>query len=258
MQLEQAEHGRFQNVSWVSSTASTNTDLVAVARSAPGKPCVLFTDLQTAGRGRRNRSWDMPPAQGLLVSFYVPWPSAAEAHVIPTSLGVAAVDAIADVGRHVGLKWPNDIVSMEDKKVGGMLSEVVSVDGVFAGVVAGLGCNVSWPDPHDVDLPQATNLDVIGDGMVDREGLARALIAAFDVELDRVQTRGSERVYERYRVRCRTIGTMVRVERGDHSFTGMATDVSSDGSLVMTVDGVQRRIDVGDVVHLRPVGGEAD
>lgn len=258
MKLDQAAHGRFQNVSWVSSTASTNTDLVAAARRAPGVPCVLFADEQTAGRGRRNRSWNMPPGQGLLVSFYVPWSSGSEGHVIPSSLGVAAVEAIAHIGRRVGLKWPNDIISMKDEKVGGMLSEVVSVDGAFVGVVVGLGCNVSWPDPHDVDLPEATNLDVLGDGVVDREDLARALIVAFEAELDRVQTQGSARLYERYRARCRTIGTMVRVERGDHSVTGMATDVSSDGSLIMTVDGVQRRIDAGDVVHLRPVDGEAD
>lgn len=257
MRLEQAAHGRFQNVSWVSSTGSTNMDLVAVAHREPGVPQVLFADEQTAGRGRRNRSWSMPPGHGLLVSFYVPWPSATEGHVIPTSLGVAAVEAIGHTGRRVQLKWPNDIISTKDKKVGGMLSEVVSVDGAFVGVVAGLGCNVSWPDPDDVDLPQATSLDVLGHGVVDREELARALIVAFDAELDRVQAQGSARLYERYRARCRTIGTMVRVERGDHSITGMATDVSSDGSLIMTVDGVQRRIDVGDVVHLRPVDGES-
>lgn len=258
MKLEQAAHGRFQEVSWVRSTASTNTDLVAAAHRSPDTPRVLFADLQTAGRGRRNRSWDMPAARGLLVSFYVPWTRAGEAHVIPTALGVAAVDAIALVGRRVGLKWPNDIVTTDDKKVGGMLSGVVSTAGTFSGVVAGLGCNVSWPDPYNEALPDATNLDVLAEGKVDREELASSLIAAFDAELDHVQAYGSEREYDRYRARCWTIGNTVRVEHIDSSFTGMATDVSSDGSLVVVVDGVQRRVDVGDVVHLRRIDGRAD
>ena len=252
MELETAAHGRFQLVSWTQVTGSTNADLVRHAMRAPTEAAVLFADEQTAGRGRRDRRWEMAPGGGLLVSFFVPWTPVADAHAVPTALAVAAVEAISQMGRETGLKWPNDIVTLDDRKIGGMLSETVSVDGKFVGVVAGLGCNVSWPDAGARDeLPDAANLDELGEGYVDRNVLARSLIVSFDQELDTVRSSGIPRLHDRYRTRCRTIGTKVQIDQGDRVIMGEATDVSPDGALIVMVDGVQRRIDVGDVVHLR-------
>lgn len=258
MNLDDASAGRFTRVSWVARTGSTNADVLELARQAPTEACVLFADEQTEGRGRRDRRWEMAPAGGLLVSFFVPWTTSDEAHVVPTALGVAAVEAIARFSREVFVKWPNDIVAPDDKKVGGMLSEALAVDGDFAGVVVGLGCNVSWPPASTspvVGLERAVSLDALGADPVDRTELARALIAAFDRELDLARDRGVNALHDRYRARCSTLGRMVRIERRDSVVEGVATDVSADGALLVSVDGVQRRVDVGDVVHLRPAPG---
>ncbi len=253
MEIQTAVHGRFQLVSWVPVTESTNADMVRHAKDLPTDASVLFADEQTVGRGRRDRRWEMRPGGGLLVSFFVPWSPQSDAHVVPTALAVAAVEAIAQSGRAVALKWPNDIVTPDDRKIGGMLSEAVSVDGSFVGVVVGLGCNVSWPDIEARrDLPEAANLDELGEGSVDRDALARRLIVAFDDELDTVRSSGVARLHDRYRTRCRTLGTMVRIDQGERVVTGEATDVSPDGALIVMVDGVQVRIDQGDVVHVRP------
>jgi len=58
---------RFANVRWVAETGSTNADLLAAADRGEGEQ-VLIADLQTAGRGRRDRVWDAPPESGLLMS----------------------------------------------------------------------------------------------------------------------------------------------------------------------------------------------
>jgi len=252
MNIETAAHGRFQEVSWTPVTGSTNADLVRHAQHSPTVAAVLFADEQTAGRGRRDRRWEMAPGGGLLVSFFVPWVPVADAHVVPTALGVAAVEAIAETSREVALKWPNDLVTMDGRKLGGMLSEAVWVEGKFVGVVAGLGCNVSWPDAEAREyLPDAANLDELGSGQVDRTALAAGLIGAFDNELETVVSLGVDHSHVRYRERCATLGTTVRIDQGDNVVVGVATDVSTDGALIVIVDGVQRRIDVGDVVHLR-------
>lgn len=255
MDIETAGHGRFKRVSWTQTTGSTNADMVRHAQQSPAEAAVLFADVQTAGRGRRDRRWDMTPAGGLLASFYVPWSPQDAAHAVPTALAVAAVESTSKLGREVALKWPNDIVTTDDRKVGGMLSEAVSVDGRFAGVVVGLGCNVSWPDAEARrELPKAANLDELGEGTVDRDALARGLIEAFDEELDAVNSFGVPRLHDRYRTRCRTLGTMVRIDQGERVIVGEAADVSPDGALIVVVDGVQQRVDLGDVVHLRPAG----
>lgn len=258
MEVTQAPYGRFERVDYTTVTGSTNTDLANSARSEPSRARVLCTDEQTAGRGRRDRRWDMAPGGGLLVSFYVPWAHHETAHALPTALGVAAITAIAEFGRTVGLKWPNDIVAPDDRKVGGMLSEAVSIDGTFVGVVVGLGCNTSWPDVAVPGLESAANLDELGEGLIDRALLLAAITRTFDGELSALEGHGVGGLHDRYRNICVTIGRRVRVEQGTGAVVGMATDIDQDGALILDVQGAQRRIDVGDVVHLRPADPLAD
>ena len=259
MDVAELSFGRFNDVTWIAETGSTNVDLTDTAREEPTRPRVRFTDLQTAGRGRRDRRWDMEPGGGLLISFYVPWTSVDTAHLVPTALGVAAIDAIGDVGRRVGLKWPNDLVTNSGEKLGGMLGNTVLDGAALAGVVIGLGCNVSWPPAGQPGLESATSLDRLGPDSVDKRELAGMLIRRFDQELDAIASAGPTTLHERYRNRCLTIGSAVRIENADGSFsTGIATDIDPSGALLLDIEGVQRRIDVGDVVHLRPaVDGDA-
>ncbi len=244
--------GRFAQVDHVAQTGSTNDDLLAVAPTSPTHPRVLIADEQVAGRGRRDRTWTMPPGGGLLTSFFVPWIQADTAHMVPTCLGVAAVNAIAEHDRDVLLKWPNDLVDASDRKLGGMLSSAVVDDGRFIGVVAGLGCNVSWPTPDVVELANATCLDRLAERPINRADLATSLIRAFDDALSSLESAGPIPMHDQYRQRCRTIGQQVRVERGAGDLIGTATDIDPSGALLLDVDGVQHRVDVGDVVHLRP------
>lgn len=264
--------GRFQHVGWVDRTGSTNTDLTEMGAANPTVPRVLFADLQTAGRGRLNRRWEQAASGGLMVSFYVPWTDASSSHLVPTALGVAIAEAISMTGRSVGLKWPNDIVvaradtvvapgsdeqsPMLGKKLGGMLSAAVVADNALCGVVAGLGCNVSWPPLGFDALPDAVALDSLPGERVDREHLAADLIGRFDRELEAVHESGATRLLDRYRRSCVTIGQDVRVSLGDDTIVGRATDIDPSGALLVDVDGRQRRVDVGDVVHLRPDGSK--
>lgn len=244
--------GRFSRIDHVPQTGSTNDDLVAAATIAPHDARVLIADEQLTGKGRRDRTWAMPPGGGLLISFFVPWTTSDNAHLIPTCLGVAAVEAVATFDRTVMLKWPNDLVDEHDQKIGGMLSSAVFDDGAFVGVVAGLGCNVSWPPSGMTELPNATCLDRLGDDPVDRVELATKLVAAFDDALTDLLRGGASPLHDRYRASSRTIGQQVRVERSGDDLVGRATDVDPSGALLLDVNGVQHRVDVGDVVHLRP------
>src|SRR5262245_18861475 len=58
----------FADVTWVAETGSTNADLLAEARAGAAGGRVAVTDHQTAGRGRRGRTWSDPPGSSLLVS----------------------------------------------------------------------------------------------------------------------------------------------------------------------------------------------
>lgn len=259
MHKSELSKGRFQQVSWVESTGSTNADLQVAALAEPSIPLVLFADEQTAGRGRLDRSWEQSRGGGLMVSFFVPWTDAPSSHLVPTSLAVAIALVIEQAERPVGLKWPNDVVvgqgagpELRDKKLGGMLSSAVVADGRFLGVVAGLGCNVTWPPIDSTELPDAAALEHLDGPDLELSSLAAALVSRFDGELSALERLGSQRLLDRYRDRCVTLGQRVRVEVSGTVLEGTATDIDPSGALLLDVDGHQRRVDVGDVIHLRP------
>lgn len=210
--------GRFTDVRWFAEVDSTNRLAADLARSGAADGVVVGADHQTAGRGRRGRTWDSRPGASLLVSVVLrPAPA-----LVTLAAGVAAAEACEAVaGVEVGLKWPNDLL-LDGAKLGGILSELVG-----DAAVVGLGLNLAWAPAGAAVL-----------GAVDRDVLLDAYLA-------RLGTPGD--VLARYRDRCTTLGRRVRVEVPGATIEGVATDVDGDGRLL--VEG--RAIAAGDVVHLR-------
>jgi BirA family biotin operon repressor/biotin-[acetyl-CoA-carboxylase] ligase len=183
----------------------------------------------------------------------------ADAHLVATAVGCAAVDACEETaGVAVALKWPNDVVVVDEArvvqgKVAGILAESIVDDDHLRAVVVGIGLNVNWP----VELPPelhgvAIALNHLVGHDVDREDVLIALVGGASAWIDELgHASGRARLIERYRAVCSTIGTAVRVELHDESFNGRATAISEEGHLVVeTADGV-REVVAGDVVHLR-------
>jgi BirA family biotin operon repressor/biotin-[acetyl-CoA-carboxylase] ligase len=256
-----ALHGtRFADLRWTERTGSTNADLVAAAAAGAGE-CALVADVQDAGRGRLDRSFEAPSGASLLMSvlvrppFPVPGPQ-----LLSTALGVAAVDAIRSMSDvEVGLKWPNDLVAPgageggADLKLGGMLAELHTGTGGDA-LVVGIGINVAWPDGFPDELAAtAASLDLLG-ARVEREELAAAILTRFDdIGELAFSAVACESLVRAYRDRCATIGRRVRVELPAGELVGEALDVDLSGELVVADDdGRHHTVSVGDVIHLRP------
>lgn len=253
---------RFADLRWVSETASTNDDLLALAREGAADGIVVVADHQTAGRGRLDRSWQAPSGSSLLVSLLVrPDLPPADAHLVATAVGCAAVDACAEVaGASVRLKWPNDVVVLDEVglvvgKVAGILAESIVDEERLGAVVVGIGLNVNWPD----DLPDelrgvAVALNHVVGHDVDREDLLVALLRGTERWIDQLgDVAGRARLAARHRELCATIGSPVRVELAGEVFVGRATGISDDGHLVVETDEGRREVVAGDVVHVRPV-----
>jgi len=215
----QVSRSRFYDVRWFDELDSTNRVAAELARSGAADGLVVGADHQTAGRGRRGRTWESRPGASLLVSVVLrPAPALAT-----LAAGVAAAEACeAVVAGPVHLKWPNDVMSAGGK-LGGILSELVG-----EAVVVGLGLNLGWAPPGAACLGAD----------VDRDRLLEAWLSALDEPSD---------VLSRYRARCSTLGHRVRVELPGERVEGTAHAVDAQGRLM--VDG--RVISAGDVVHLR-------
>jgi len=222
----------------VSSTGSTNADLVEAARSGAPDGSVLRADHQTAGRGRLDRSWEAAAGANLLVSILFRRPGV-PVHRLVRSVAVAARRAVArSTGIEAGLKWPNDLV-VGDDKLGGILAQ--GVPGDDCAVVVGLGLNIAWApegatalDRHCPSAPRP-----------------RELMLAILRELE--TSHGDAELDVEYRRALSTLGRRVRVHLPDgRTVEGTASSVDADGRLTTTADdGSSTVFDTADIVHLR-------
>jgi BirA family biotin operon repressor/biotin-[acetyl-CoA-carboxylase] ligase len=239
----------------------------------------VVADHQTAGRGRRARSWVAPPGGSLLLSVLLR-PPARVAGAVTMAVGVCVAEAIERVaGVTAGLKWPNDLVVAgrdgADRKLAGILAEAdwpagSTISGGYrapaahdrAVVVVGIGLNVAWPQPSTAaagDLAEvadvATALNWEG-ADVDRVDVLVAFLQCLDDRYRALVRAGPTDLLAEWRRRSSTLGRRVRVDLGADDVEGTAVDVTDDGRLVVeTRHGDRRTIAVGDVVHLRPAGG---
>ncbi|MGA1696995.1 MAG: biotin--[acetyl-CoA-carboxylase] ligase, partial [Arenicellales bacterium] len=128
--------------------ASTNAYLLQrAAEGHAGNGAACLAEQQTAGRGRRGRSWVSPAGCGIYLSLY--WEFDLPAHALSGLSLVAAVvaaEALQTAGvAVVQLKWPNDLV-VNDQKMGGILVELAQKSKNMQGVVVGLGVNQCEPE----------------------------------------------------------------------------------------------------------------
>lgn len=144
-----------QNVVYTRQTGSTNSDLKKVARQNAPEGLLFVTDEQLVGRGRLKRNWYAPPESSLLTSLlFRPGDIVAppQTQYLTMLCALAMADSIKKhAGISPGLKWPNDIVWQDGRKLGGILTEF-EVEGNHLGwVIVGVGLNVNIEFGREVE-----------------------------------------------------------------------------------------------------------
>ena len=238
-------------IQWVDETGSTNADLLAAARRGAGANTVLAADYQSAGRGRRGRTWSAAPGSSLLFSVLVrPQIDVERAHLVTTALALGALKACDSLaGVRPGLKWPNDLV-VGDRKLAGVLAESVVAGERLEAVVVGMGLNVrTGAAPYEAAATAVALEDVCGES-VDRQELLVAALAGFSHWMDQIEAPvGQAALIDAARRESATLGRRVSVELGDGSvLKGLAEDLDERGALVLESG---ERVSVGDVIHAR-------
>ena len=141
-------------VTYLKETGSTNDKAIELALAGAPEGTTVVAGAQTAGRGRRGRSWLSPRGTGLYASVVFRPPLLSP--VLTLMSGVALVEAIrCRVGLAVVLKWPNDLIVKRgvNRKLGGILAEAGASPTGVKYVVVGFGIN----------LLAASNLSALSD-----------------------------------------------------------------------------------------------
>jgi len=221
-----------------------STQAVAFTLAARGAAdrTVVLAEAQTAGRGRRGRTWYDEPGASLLMSVILrPRLEPPQLPTLSLAAGVAVAEALARVtGLDARVKWPNDLL-VGGRKLAGILLESRLTPAPL--VVLGIGINLAQrafpPDLAD----RATSVRLATGRTVDREALLRAVLESLDTWRGHLETDGWEPVRERWRSLADTLGRRVTVE----GVTGVAVDLDEDGALILA-DGDQRhRVVAGEI-----------
>ena len=220
---------------------STNDEAAERARRGAAHGTIVTADEQTAGRGRRGRTWHSPAGRNLYLSCVLRPPiEAAAVPPIALAAGVAVAETVNQRGVAASVKWPNDVLA-SGKKLAGILAEMSTRDMGLDYVILGIGVNLGSRSFPDDIAHRATSVALEG-GDGEREGFLTSLLAALEARLDDYFVRGMEAIHRPWTERM-YVGL---VQVGD--IQGMPRGIDEDGALILEdASGARHRIVAGDV-----------
>lgn len=229
----------------VDQIESTSSELMRRTQRRDVHRVALAAEWQTAGRGRRGRTWTA--IAGGSLTFSLGWKFEQGAGFLAglsLAVGVAVVRALEAEGfRDIALKWPNDLIHRH-LKVGGILIEL---NGDALGpttTVIGVGLNVRLPPAarKDITVPITDLASIAGRKTppIDRNRLLARLLAELAAVLDVYAKEGFAPFVAEWQHRHAYQGKSVKLLLPDGAtVTGKVAGVDASGALVLA-DGPRR------------------
>jgi len=215
----------------------------------PGRLWVIAGE-QTAGRGRRGRSWVSPTgnlhASALLIDP-CPQPLSPQLGFVA---GVALAGAAEDLGAaQAKLKWPNDLV-IDGAKCAGLLVEGAALPGGGFACVVGVGVNCAHA-PEGVGYPTA-RLSAADGSRIETESCFARLAARFESALDTwAAGEGFAAIRAEWLSRAAGLGTVVRIGNGEALREGVFEGLDADGRLLFRGSRGTETVEAADLL-IRP------
>jgi BirA family biotin operon repressor/biotin-[acetyl-CoA-carboxylase] ligase len=244
--LASGNSARWQVLCYAELASTMEPARELAAKMPDGCSGLVLTRVQSAGRGRQGRTW-VAPAEGFFATYVFTArcePSAASGFSL--AAGVAARAALARFGASVWLKWPNDLMTAEGAKLGGILIELLA--GERTAVLCGIGINLRGaPRIDDRSAPVASV-----DGCCARAPTALELSAPLGRELREawitVTNDGFARVRDEWMRSALFVGERLTVDCGDEKVSGTFVEIDLSGRLVLDGPRGRRTVVAGHVL----------
>lgn len=235
-------------IDWLDETDSTNAEARRRAEAGDTGPVWIATSRQTAGRGRRGRSWETADgnlAATLLLTTTRPPAEAAQLSFV-AALAVAELADSYVPPDLVSLKWPNDPLIF-GRKTSGILIESGQNPVGSLWVAVGIGVNLAH-SPDIPDRPTTHFAEHMGGKPPQPRAALDVLAAAFDRWKGLWERGGFEPIARGWTARAHGLGQSCVARLPNEEVTGIAEGLDDDGALRLRLpDGAIRRITAGDV-----------
>lgn len=233
---------------------STNNAAKRLADEGAPHGSIVIADIQNAGKGRRGRTWNSPPMEGIWFTILLK-PEIHPGHASMLTL-VMAIAVTKGILHYTGLapmiKWPNDIV-LDSKKVCGILTEMsIQMDDVNH-IIVGAGINV-----HNIFFPKeieetATSLYIeMQKQNIDKKVIRAELLSVILEEFENYyeifcKTEDLSAIYEEYNRYLVNKGREVKIIEPKNEYKAKALGINQIGELIIDKDGEQKKISSGEV-----------
>lgn len=195
---------------------------------------VIVSGGQTNGRGRFKREWLSPEETGLYMSLVLrPGISNQNMIVFNLFMSLAISEAIREsTGLKSGIKWPNDIF-INDKKVCGFLTEVISADNIVETIVCGIGININ-PSAVTEALGTATTITgELKDSEFDMNHFIDVLFKKIEYYYDRFLSESFSSIKDSWLEQAIIFNRILTITTVKEKLRGKALDITDEGYLVI-------------------------
>lgn len=223
---------------YIEETGSTNIDAKRLLEEGKSHGVLAVAEKQTAGRGRRGRSWESPRGSAVYMTIGLkPEFEPSKASMLTLVMAMAAAWAVDEVtGLRSEIKWPNDL-ALNGKKICGILTELTMESDYIQSVVIGVGINANM-ERFDYPLSEtATSLRIEKKEKVSRAELIAKTMEAFEryyeLFLEKEDLSG---LLEEYESRLVNLNRRVKVLDPAGAFEGTALGINPTGELLVLRD----------------------
>ena len=229
------------------SIDSTNAEALRLIERGQAAPFLVLAERQTAGRGRRGRKWVSPFAENVYYSLVLRIEGGMrQLEGLSLVVGLAVMQTLRELSiPGVGLKWPNDVL-VGQKKIAGILLELVGDPADVCHVVLGVGINVNMQANDEVDQ-QWTSMRLESGKVFDRNHLVAALGATLQRYLALHQAGGFLAIQAEWEQNHLWQGRDVSLIAGVNKIDGQVVGIDSQGALRLRVGGVEKVFSGGEL-----------
>ena len=236
---------------YFNSIDTTQNFAMKIASKKNENGSIVISKKQTGGRGRMKRKWKSPVG-GIWMSIIVhPKFDVTYITLIPIATSLALCIAIEKTLKiNTKLKWPNDI-TLEGKKVAGVLTDASITSNHIESVVLGIGINFKInPNELESSIKKTPNFYGVTTLVKKNESMV-PLIKQFLYELENVlkliNSAQIKKIRNEWTKRSSTIGKNISIVTNDGHIRGRALKINNDGGLIISKGKKTERVLVGDV-----------
>lgn len=227
---------------------STNDEAARLARQGAETGVMVRAVEQSAGRGRRGRTWVSPPGNLYVSTILRPGCPLGRAAQLSFVAALAIAETAAEVlgpGPVIRCKWPNDVLVGGAKLAGILLEAEADALGRAAWVVIGTGVNILHHPPQ-AEYP-AISLRALG-ATADADSVLPVFAHALDRRYRRWQAEGFAPIRREWLDHAAGLGEAIRVRLAERTVDGVFAGLDLDGVLLLhRPDGASMRVTAGDV-----------